>query len=279
MFCWGVGDFLIQRSVRKVGDLESLAIIGLVGAVGLLPFVLLEFSSLFYLENLLILLVLGIITFFGAIFDFEALKKGKLSVVEVVIEFELPLTIIIGFVLFRESLSLWQLLLVVPVFFGILLMAVGSSSRKIDNPFERIEKGVFLGLIAAIGMALINSFTALSSRQISPIMAVWFPFLIIFLMSFAVLWKQGKLRNSLGDMHKYKELLLWMGLFDTAAWLFYAVALSSYNIGVITAITESYPVIALVLAVFINKEKISFRQYVGAGTAIIASILLSLTLL
>jgi drug/metabolite transporter (DMT)-like permease len=196
-----------------------------------------------------------------------------------VIEFELPLTIIIGFVLFRESLSLWQLLLVVPVFFGILLMAVGSSSRKIDNPFERIEKGVFLGLIAAIGMALINSFTALSSRQISPIMAVWFPFLIIFLMSFAVLWKQGKLRNSLGDMHKYKELLLWMGLFDTAAWLFYAVALSSYNIGVITAITESYPVIALVLAVFINKEKISFRQYVGAGTAIIASILLSLTLL
>jgi len=131
MIFWGVGDFLIQRSVRKIGDLESLAIIGLIGAVGLLPFVLWDFSSIFFIENLLILLLLGIVTFFGAMFDFEALKKGKLSVVEVVIEFELPLTIIIGFVLFKEVLTLWQLILVIPVFFGILLMAVGSSSKKL----------------------------------------------------------------------------------------------------------------------------------------------------
>jgi hypothetical protein len=25
MICWGIGDFLIQRSVRKIGDIECLA--------------------------------------------------------------------------------------------------------------------------------------------------------------------------------------------------------------------------------------------------------------
>jgi len=70
-----------------------------------------------------------------------------------------------------------------------------------------------------------------------------------------------------------------MGAFDTAAWFFYAIALSSYSIGIITAITESYPVIALVLAVLINKEKITPHQYAGAILAILASILLAMTLL
>ncbi|MFA6269337.1 MAG: DMT family transporter [archaeon] len=279
MVFWGFGDFLIQKAVRKIGDLEALAFLCFVGAICLFPFVLNDLNLLFSLENLLVLLLLGIITFVGAMFTFEAFKKGKISVVEVVIEFELPVTIVLGFVLFSEVLSIWQLLLVAPIFFGILLMAVGSGSKKVSNPFQRIEKGVILGIVAAVGMGLINSFTALSSRQISPIMAVWFPFLVTGIVCFIFLVKQGKLRNSLVNIKKYKLLVLGMAVFDTAAWLFYAVATSSYNIGVITAITESYPVIAIVLGVLINKEKITPHQCVGALIAIGASLLLAMTLM
>ncbi len=39
MLFGGVGDFFIQRNVRKIGNLESLAYIGIIGALGLLPFV------------------------------------------------------------------------------------------------------------------------------------------------------------------------------------------------------------------------------------------------
>ena len=70
LFCWGFGDFFIQRTTRKIGNLESLAFIGIIGAIGLLPFVFNDLPLLFSLRNLMILLVLGIVTFIAAILDF-----------------------------------------------------------------------------------------------------------------------------------------------------------------------------------------------------------------
>ena len=39
MLCWGFGDFLIQRSTRKVGDWGTFFVICAFGSVILLPFV------------------------------------------------------------------------------------------------------------------------------------------------------------------------------------------------------------------------------------------------
>ena len=47
MLLWALGDFLIQRSTRKIGDLESLAFIGIIGSVALIPFIIGDFSLLF----------------------------------------------------------------------------------------------------------------------------------------------------------------------------------------------------------------------------------------
>ena len=66
-----------------------------------------------------------------------------------------------------------------------------------------------------------------------------------------------------------------MGAFDTLAWLFYSFATKDGNVAIVTAITESYPSLALFLGLWINKEKIKAHQYIGAGLAIFASITLA----
>lgn len=38
MLCWGIGDFWIQKSARKVGDVEALFFITAFGALTLSPF-------------------------------------------------------------------------------------------------------------------------------------------------------------------------------------------------------------------------------------------------
>ncbi len=78
MLFWGFGDFFIQRETRKIGDMESLAFIGAIGAIGLFPFVLPELPSLFTMQNALLLTFVGIVTFITSVIDLEALKKGKL---------------------------------------------------------------------------------------------------------------------------------------------------------------------------------------------------------
>jgi drug/metabolite transporter (DMT)-like permease len=63
-----------------------------------------------------------------------------------------------------------------------------------------------------------------------------------------------------------------MGIFDTLAWLFFAVALLENELSITTAITESYPVIAMFLGLWINRERIVSHQYWGAAIALVGSI-------
>lgn len=277
MVFWGIGDFLIQRTVRRIGDVEALFFIGIIGVIGLLPFVLLDLALLFAPENLAVLVLLGIITFIAAIFDFEALKQGKISVIEVILELELPITVVLGYIFFGEFLSTVQLFLIIPIFAGIILMALKSIELKKIKLMRGFEKGVVLAIFGAIGMAFINSITAVSARQVSPLMAVWFPWLIFTLICLFVLIKNKKLKNLLQNAKKQTTLILFMGIFDTLAWIAYAFATSTYNIGVITAITESYPAIGIVLGILINKEKVAHHQFLGAALTLIACLFLALS--
>jgi drug/metabolite transporter (DMT)-like permease len=274
MLCWGVGDFFIQKNVRKIGNMESLALIGIIGIVGLFPFVLKDFSLLGESQNLYLLLALGIITFIAAIFNFEALKQGKLSVIEVILELELPVTIALGIVFFKEVITLTQVLIIVPIFVGISLMAM----KSLENPLKKLEKGVLIAIVAALTLAFVNFFTASGAKMVSPIMAIWVPAVVFTILSIIVIIKTGKFRQFSSDIREFKWIILVMGIMDTAAWLFYALALQNNALSIITAITESFPAIALFLGVWLNKEIIHKHQYAGAFLALASSFLLALTI-
>lgn len=270
MLCWGFGDFLIQRCTRKVGDVESLAFIGIIGAIMILPFAIKDLH-LFSTYNLLLLLIISIVTFIAALLDFEALKEGKLSIIDVIIELELPATIILGFIFFKESLTLLQLLIISSIFIGIILIATKSFSHwKI-----RLEKGVLLAFFAAISMALVNFFMTKSARQISPSITILGIWVITAVFALFFVWKREGFSKLIKNGIKFKWIVLAMGIFDTLAWLFYILATLRNEISIITAITESFPAIAIFLGAYINKEKINWHQWLGAGLALSASFALA----
>src|SRR3990167_4940240 len=166
MIFWGFGDFFIQKSVRKIGSIEALFFIGLIGSLGMLPFILKDFPLIFSGYNIVLLLFLGVLVFVFAVSNFEALKEGKLSVVDVILELELPLTVFLGFMFFKESLSFLQFVVIFFIFVSIMMMAVKSRNHL----RIKLEKGVILALITAAGLGAINFLTAHSSRSISPLM-------------------------------------------------------------------------------------------------------------
>lgn len=273
MLCWAAGEFFIQRSSRKVGDVESLFFIGVIGIIGLLPFVWKDLPALMEWQNLLLLGFLGVLTFVAALLNFEALKEGKLSVIEVLLEIELPITILLGLIIFGEKLSMFQWFTILLIFIGIILMAI--KKYHLQNLRKLFEKGVLIGIIGSIGMGVINFLTAASSRQISPVMAIWGPAVVFSILCLIVIWRREGLSRAYSNLKRYKWLILAMGIFDTAAWTSYAFATFNGEIAVITAITESYPAICLILGYTINKEKVNWHQYLGATLAIIASIVLA----
>ncbi|MBN2067010.1 MAG: EamA family transporter [Candidatus Diapherotrites archaeon] len=276
MVCWGFGDFFIQKSTRQSGDVESLAFIGIIGSVMLLPFVLLDLHLLFSVENLLFLSFIGIVTLFVALLDFEALKEGKLSVIEIVFEVELPITVILGLVFFAETLSTQQAALVLLILAGIGLLSLGAISKQ--HYFKRFEKGVMLAVIGAIGMAFLNFLTAAGSRQVSPAMAVWVPYLVFTIICLFLIWRREGFPKLVKNAKTYKLVILGMGVFDTLAWLLFAFAVLEEELAVTIAIIECYPAVGLVLGVLINREKVRKHQVAGAAIALAACISLGLLL-
>ena len=272
--CWGVGDFLIQKSVRKIGTVEALAAIGMIGSVILLPFVWHDIPQLFSPGNGILLLSLGIVTFAAAVLNFESYRIGKLSVVEVVLELELPITILLGILLFNETLSSVQVAIILIGFIGILLMST-KTMRLLTNHKNWLEKGAIIAAMGALGMGIVNFLTAAASRSISPLMAIWAPWVIFTIVCLFALHRQNKIRPFIHLLHKHHALIILMGIMDTFAWLFFAFALEGKELSITTAITESYPAIAIGLAVIFNKETIKRHQWIGAFLAIGGSIALA----
>ena len=273
MICWGIGDFFIQRSARKIGNVESLFFIGIIGIIGLLHLVWGDLKELIEWQNLLLLGFLGVLTFVAGLLDFEALKEGKLSVIEVVLEVELPITILLGLIFFGETLSGVQWGIISLIFIGIVTMSIKGHHLK--NPRLFLEKGVLIALLGSIGMGGINFLTAASARQVSPIMAIWGPAVVFSILCMIVIWRREGFSKTFSNLMRYKWLVLGMGIFDTAAWTTYAFATFHGEVAIITAITESYPAICLFLGLWINKEKENWHQYLGAGLAIVASVVLA----
>ena len=270
MIAWGVGDFLIQKTVKKIGNLEAMFWINIIAGLGLLPLVIKDIPLMLDPVNLWPIILITVTDFLFAYFLFRAYQQGKLSVVETVLLAEIPLTIILGLVFFHEYLSLTQLVFILLIVIGIFLISRPKPSRwvKFKNFFlgqGRVwEKGLGLSLVAVIFSAFYNLLTAVNARNISAFAAVWIPWVVvsIFLAVF-ISYKQG-FKDLWERTLKFKGLVLATGIIDTAAWVFYALAVIRKDMAIVTAIVSGYAVIAMFLDVKFNKQSIGAWQYLGA---------------
>jgi drug/metabolite transporter (DMT)-like permease len=282
MVFWAIGDFLIQRMTRKMGNLSALVWINFIGSLVLLPFAIKDFHLLNSLESFLPLVILAVIDFVFGLILLKAYEQGKLSVVEIIMILELPLTVVLGVVFFKERLSTLQIFLILTIIVGAILI-----SRRVRNLLTRLwefitkrkrawEKGAILALIAAVLSALYNFFVALNTKNLSPTLAIWFPWTISLFFLIVYLGFRRNWKNFFALSRQNMKLIFWGSVIDVTAWVFFAMALSGRKLSITTAITESYPALAIFLAMQFNKEKISFRQIIGAILALTASAVIGL---
>jgi len=273
LFAWGFSDFLIQKSSRAIGTWKVLFSVGIVGSIILFPFIRGEISSL-ESKDFLLLAVLGLVIFFAALLNFEALKKGKIAIIEPLIGMELPITVALSIAFGKDKLSLIELCLVAVVFVG-LLMVVTMHHKHLHQSRKTIEKGVLLAVAAAIGLALTNFLVGISSRQISPLMVIWFAQTQIAVMCIIFLVYTKQFRPVLTGLISHLKLTLGESLLYNLGWVAFALATTSVAISIVTAISESYIVLGVILGIFVNHEKIRRYQIVGIVLATIGILALS----
>lgn len=274
LLSWGLAEFYIQKSSRKIGVWKVLFSVGVIGFIALLPFVKNEIIAL-EAGDILLLAILGMIIFSAAFFNFAALKKGKISIVEPLIGMELPLTVALSIGLGRERLTITQSLLIVVIFIG-LLMVITMHHKHLHQTRRTVEKGVMLAVAGAICLALTNFLVGVSSRQISPLMVIWFAHTELAIICAIYLMYTKKFYAMMVDLRSHLESTLAQSALYNLGWLAFAFATTTIATSVVTAISESYIVLGVILGIFVNREKLKRHQIVGLIIAIGGILALSL---
>jgi len=271
---WGFGDFLIQRTARKLGDWETLFVVTLFGVILLFPFVYndIEAAIGFHDSTFLLLVGMSVVLFAAALLDFEALKKGKLAIVEPIMALEVPVTVIVTFVAINEGVSALQIFLISTLVLGLVLV----SAKK--HHFRRkawLGRGAIVAMAGSIFMGLANFMVGFSSRVTSPLFANWFLDLFIAAISLFYLMSHHKLGKMSSDFSANRKLVLSVCFLDNLAWVFIAIAATIIPIAIAFALSESYIVLAALLGIVINKELLQRHQKAGLVIALGSAIVLS----
>jgi uncharacterized membrane protein len=274
MLSWGVGDFLIQKSTRSIGNWETLFIITAFGAIVLLPFVWNDLPTLFADSSYLLktLTFSGLIIFIAALLEFEALREGKLSVVEPIWSLEIPAAALFAYLIIGETLTTSQMMLIVVLIAGLVAVSFRGGKVKARH---FLEKGALIAVLAAICMGAANFFMGFSGREADSLVANFIACLVMAIITIIYIVAKKRTKKMIRDIKEQPRMLLTMSIFDNVAWVAFVAAMTLAPIGIVVALTESYIIIVVILGLIINKEKLVRHQKFGLVVAVAAAIFLA----
>lgn len=264
---WGTGDFAGGLASRKVGPYRAVMFaeaIGLGGILIALPF----FSeALPDLRSVLWSILAGVIGSAGLIAFFEAMRRGRLSVVA-------PLSALLGAVVPVVIGSIVDGLPERSVFGGVglaLFAIVLISREKVPEDEEKKESYLHIPLLSGIAFGLYFVLMHEASRHF-----FWGPLIIARssgMLSIAayLLIIRGDFRVPSGSWH----LLAVNGIFDVGGNAFYILAGQAGRMDVSAVLSSLYPGMTVFLAWLILKEKLQITQWIGILLALIAIILIT----
>lgn len=257
-----------------MGNWKTIFYIGLGGFIGLSPFVYKEIPGLFSEKsNIKLLLLLSTVSLLSALLLFEALKRGKLSIIEPVFGLELPTVIILSIVIAHEELDATFYLLSALVFAGLVLAVTKWEHFNLKKHW--LEKGVMLAVFGSLIMGLVDLLAGLSSRTTSPLLAIWFLHSFLGLLAFIYLLSTRNSKNLFKDILKFPQNILSLMFFDNFAWVCYGYSMLYLPIAIATTISESFIALAALLGIYINREKLQKHQFFGIGIVVTAVLILA----
>lgn len=274
LLCWGVGDFLLQKQVRRFGDWESQLSIALIGVVILSPFIISDLKEMHksQYEGLAFLFLIAASFLISSLIYLESVKRGKLSVIEPIGAIEIPVSAFLAITFLGERASFSQSTLIILLVTGLVLVSLKS------HHFQKqtwIEKGVLVALVAAVLTGWNDFILGLGSKASNPLFIVWFFNLIVAIACLLYLGFKKDLGNFKRHVKQNFRSLVAVGILDNSAWAFFALAMSILPIIIATSLSEGYIALSAILGITFNKEKLRFHQKFGMGTAIIAGIVLA----
>lgn len=261
---WGLADFLGGTLSKKR---KAVAVIGGSQSFGLLFVSLLAIGLQAWTWNQSVWIngaIAGAMGLLGLVCFYTALATGQMGIVAPISSLSAVVPVTIGLVQ-GERPSTMQLAGIVVALIGVILASGPELNGKVD------PRPVFLALFAAVTFGFCVYFMAKGAR-INPTMTVTamraVQVLLVLVLFLAI-------RNLGGLVKRDIPMLATIGASDAGANVLYTFAASLGLLSVVSVLGSLYPIVTVLLAWWIHKERLMRVQYIGiaitfSGVALLA---------
>lgn len=258
-FAWGIGDFLGGLATRKLRVLTVLAVSQTIGLAGVAVWVVLAGEPFPGVVELLPAVGAGVAGLVGLGALYRGLAVGAMAIVAP-ISAASPL-VPLGVDVARGTVpSALQWLGI-----ALVLAGIATLSREPANPGSgRFATGVGLALVAALGFGSFVVGIDAAADESAPWAVVTARSTSVLLAVAAALLMSTTLRPP----RSLLLVLVGIGIFDTGANVFVALATTYGAAGIVAVLSALYPVVTIVLARIVLGERISASRRLGGGVAL-----------
>ncbi|OLS22738.1 MAG: hypothetical protein HeimC2_28860 [Candidatus Heimdallarchaeota archaeon LC_2] len=271
---WGISDFSGGLASKKQSTILVLFLSQIFGILTL--FAIIVFTGENYQAGQLVWSALGgIAGAIGLLTLYHGFSKGTTSIISPISAIT-AISLPVIFSIFINGIpSQLQIIGLTLAIISIVLLSIGSR----NNPDSELSKiiNISYGLVSGLGFGMF--FIFVSQFKVN---SVFWPLAILrfFSLVFLTILIIFKFRNSsIRNLNKREifkiELIAITGIGDTLANVFFTLAAQSGRLDVASILASLFPIVTILLAFSIYKEKILSHQKLGILGTLISVFLLS----
>ena len=275
---WSMVALSATRIVRYFGsyNYNLLRLLGII--VFLLPYVYVNWDSIYFNQSILSAIVLSSIIgiIIGDTFLFICLKRLGPRRQALLFSMQIPFTIILAEFFLQTLPSLIELVGCCLIFFGILI-AIQFNKTIPDDDLENIQGNKYAGLFAGIGLALCQSIGIILMKpaleSTDPIIVSYLRVIVAAIIMFISLFfiKNNQLWERMKDIKRtvFSIFLGFMGMGVGMTMLI--IALKNGNPGVVSTLSSTMPIMIIPILWFVTKNYAGHLAVVGAALTCIGT--------
>lgn len=276
MVGFGTSNFLAKKTIGVLSNLQVLVFSQFIG-VGFMALYLIREPALPALTptNLAFALVFGLLNASAYVLFYKALDIGEASIVAPISSTFNVIAPIVSFLVFRESFSALKIAALALVVVGVALTAFQFSDLRSGVSARKLAKGVPYALIWVLIWGVYLPFWDRFVEGDGWV--VWAMLvklvLVVTVAAYATFLRQESLAFSPGGVLVW---LVFIGFCETVATLGISgsMSASANTTSIVVAITSAYPLVTVLLALALLKERLAANQGVGVGLILTGMVLL-----
>lgn len=275
MLSWGTGDFVAATLSRAMGNLRALVWVTLFGDLFIVVYALLQGSlSGITFSAGLFAAVGGFLHTIGSLSFYKGLRVGKVSLVAPISSGWSIILVLAGVFLYGEVLSGARIAGILLVIVGAISVSTELRELRVSSRIALSDPGISYAFVAMFawgaGWLFFNEAVKAVSWVVPNI--VLESSILLFLVFYGLTSKQ-----SIAAPAGRREWLgtAFVGLATVLAYVSYSIGIERYMTSIVGPLAAAYPLVAVLLAGLLLREKTAFNQKLGIAGVVLGVALMS----